>query len=154
MPGVPDVYQGTELVDLSLVDPDNRRPVDYEQRIAAAGAAGRRRPARADLADEKLLVTSRALRLRRQNPEAFAGSYRPLPTSNGHAVAFARGDAVITHRDPAAGCSAPAGRLGRQHRRTADGDWQDVLTGRAVGSGAARIHELLADLPVALLARS
>jgi (1->4)-alpha-D-glucan 1-alpha-D-glucosylmutase len=153
MPGVPDVYQGTELVDLSLVDPDNRRPVDYQDRVdrlSHLDAGGKP----ADLSDEKLLVTSRALRIRRQYPEAFAGSYTPLPTSSGHAVAFARGDAVVTiaTRLPAA-----LHRLGGWGDSTVvlpNGQWKNVLTGREVGSGAARIHELLADHPVALLVRS
>jgi (1->4)-alpha-D-glucan 1-alpha-D-glucosylmutase len=153
MPGVPDVYQGTELVDLSLVDPDNRRPVDYQHRIDRL----RRLDDGAkpdDLSDEKLLVTSRALRLRRQYPEAFAGSYTPLPTSNGHAVAFARGDAVIT---VATRLPAALHRLGGWGDSTVvlpGGQWKNVLTGHEVGSGAARIHALLEDLPVALLVRS
>ena len=152
MPGVPDVYQGTELVDLSLVDPDNRRPVDYQHRIDRL----RRLDDGAkpdDLSDEKLLVTSRALRLRRQYPEAFAGSYTPLPTSNGHAVAFARGDAVIT---VATRLPAALHRLGGWGDSTVvlpSGQWKNVLTGHEVGSGAARIHELLENLPVALLRR-
>ncbi|GAB2565757.1 malto-oligosyltrehalose synthase [Kribbella endophytica] len=152
MPGVPDVYQGSELVDLSLVDPDNRRPVDYEeriQRLARLDGGG----APQGLADEKLLVTSRALRLRRQNAEAFAGSYRPLPTSNGHAVAFARGGAVITLATRLPVALHRLGGWGDSTVVLPSGDWQDVLTGRAVGSGAARIDELLAELPVALLAR-
>jgi (1->4)-alpha-D-glucan 1-alpha-D-glucosylmutase len=153
MPGVPDVYQGSEFVDLSLVDPDNRRPVDYSSRVA--------RLARLDsgahpdgLADEKLLVTSRALRLRRQEAEAFAGSYKPLPTSSGHAVAFARGDAAVTIATRLPVALHRLGGWGDSTVVLPDGDWQDVLTGRPVGSGAARIHELLAELPVALLARS
>ncbi|HEY4569867.1 MAG TPA: malto-oligosyltrehalose synthase, partial [Kribbella sp.] len=153
MPGVPDVYQGTELVDLSLVDPDNRRPVDYQDRIERLQRlddGGKPN----DLSDEKLLVTSRALRIRRQYPEAFAGSYVPLPISNGHAVAFCRGDAVIgvATRLPAA-----LQRLGGWGDSTVvlpSGQWKNVLTGREVGSGAARIDELLQDLPVALLVRS
>ncbi|MFB6720100.1 malto-oligosyltrehalose synthase [Kribbella sp. NPDC056345] len=153
MPGVPDVYQGTELVDLSLVDPDNRRAVDYSDRVERLRRLDEgARPD--DLSDEKLLVTARALRLRRQYPEAFAGGYTPLPTSNGHAVAFARGDAVITiaTRLPAA-----LHRLGGWGDSTVvlpSGEWKNVLTGRDVGSGAARIQELLEDLPVALLVRS
>jgi (1->4)-alpha-D-glucan 1-alpha-D-glucosylmutase len=153
MPGVPDVYQGTELVDLSLVDPDNRRPVDYQHRIGRL----RRLDDGAkpdDLSDEKLLVTSRALRIRRQYPDAFTGSYTPLPTSNGHAVAFARGDAVIT---VATRLPAALHRLGGWGESTVvlpSGEWKNVLTGRVVGSGSARIHELLEDLPVALLVRS
>ncbi|WP_433014893.1 malto-oligosyltrehalose synthase [Kribbella sp. CA-294648] len=153
MPGVPDVYQGTELVDLSLVDPDNRRPVDYGQRIEQlarldSGAHPR------GLAEEKLLVTSRALRLRRQSPEAFAGSYTPLPTSNGHAVAFSRGDAVLTIATRLPVALHRLGGWGDSTVVLPEGDWKDVLTGRSMGSGAARIHDLLADLPVALLARS
>lgn len=153
MPGVPDVYQGTEFVDLSLVDPDNRRPVDYGQRIEQlarldSGAHPR------GLAEEKLLVTSRALRLRRQNPSAFAGSYTPLPTSNGHAVAFSRGDDVLTIATRLPVALHRLGGWGDSTVVLPDGGWKDVLTGRSVGSGAARIHDLLADLPVALLARS
>ncbi len=108
-PGVPDVYQGTELWDLSLVDPDNRRPVDFAARRAllgeldampglggGAGAAA----ARALIADWKsgrikLLVTAAALRLRRTHPARFLeGEYRALPVTGaraGHLVALARG---------------------------------------------------------------
>jgi (1->4)-alpha-D-glucan 1-alpha-D-glucosylmutase len=153
MPGVPDVYQGTELVELSLVDPDNRRPVDYQQRIERLRRLDDGgKPD--DLSDEKLLITSRALRVRRQYPEAFAGSYTPLPTSNGHAVAVARGDAVIT---VATRLPAALQRLGGWGDSTVvlpSGQWKNVLTGREVGSGAGRIEDLLTDLPVALLVRS
>ncbi|MEV5961927.1 malto-oligosyltrehalose synthase [Kribbella sp. NPDC051952] len=153
MPGVPDVYQGSELIDLSLVDPDNRRPVDYQHRVDRLrrlddGGAP------ADLSDEKLLVTSRALRIRRQYPEAFAGSYTPLPTSNGHAVAFARGDAVITVATRLPAALHRLGGWGDSTLVLPPGQWKNVLTGRELGSGAARIHELLEDLPVALLVRS
>ena len=153
MPGVPDVYQGTELVDLSLVDPDNRRPVDYQHRIDRLQRLDD--GAKPDnLSDEKLLVTSRALRTRRTYPDAFTGAYTPLPTSNGHAVAFARGDTVIT---VATRLPAALYRLGGWGESTVvlpSGEWTNVLTGRVVGSGPARIHELLEDLPVALLVRS
>ncbi|MFI5713035.1 malto-oligosyltrehalose synthase [Kribbella sp. NPDC051620] len=153
MPGVPDVYQGTELVDLSLVDPDNRRPVDYSlrvDRLARLDAGARPH----GLAEEKLLVTAKALRLRRQNPEAFAGSYKPLPTSSGHAVAFCRGDAVVTIATRLPVALHRLGGWGDSTVVLPEGNWQDVLTGRAVGSGSARIRELLEDLPVALLTRS
>jgi (1->4)-alpha-D-glucan 1-alpha-D-glucosylmutase len=153
MPGVPDVYQGTELVDLSLVDPDNRRPVDYEQRIDRLKRLdGGGKPE--DLSDEKLLITSRALRIRRQYQEAFAGSYTPLPTSNGHAVAFARGDAVITVATRLPAALQRLGGWGDSAVVLPSGQWKNVLTGREVGSGAARIEDLLTDLPVALLVRS
>jgi (1->4)-alpha-D-glucan 1-alpha-D-glucosylmutase len=153
MPGVPDVYQGTELVDLSLVDPDNRRPVDYEQRIERLKRLDGGGKAE-DLSDEKLLITSRALRIRRQYQEAFAGSYTPLPTSNGHAVAFARGDAVITVATRLPAALQRLGGWGDSAVVLPSGQWKNVLTGREVGSGAARIEDLLTDLPVALLVRS
>ena len=107
-PGIPDFYQGTDLWDFSLVDPDNRRPVDFDRRrallddvdrILAAPAAERK----ARLADTlaawrdgriKLLVTAAGLRLRREKPELFlAGDYLPLDTDlavEGSAIAFAR----------------------------------------------------------------
>lgn len=95
MPGVPDAYQGTEFRDGSLTDPDNRRPVDFDARISALAEldAG----AQPEYTEEaaKLLVVSRALRLRRDRPELFGG-YRPVPVQGSaaaHAVAFDRGDA-------------------------------------------------------------
>ncbi len=98
MPGVPDVYQGTELWDNSLVDPDNRRPVDFAVRPRPAGparrAAGGRRSTPSGAA--KLLVVSRALRLRRDRPELFTG-YRPVRAdgpARGHVVAFDRGGVI------------------------------------------------------------
>ena len=102
-PGVPDIYQGCELWDLSLVDPDNRRPVDYAlrarlldevERIADAAEAAALVEAKDD-GRIKLLVTSRALRYRRDNPRLFApGGYTPITVEGKHAdniVAFARG---------------------------------------------------------------
>jgi (1->4)-alpha-D-glucan 1-alpha-D-glucosylmutase len=104
-PGVPDIYQGTELWDLSLVDPDNRRPVDFARRRAALAEVlrvperGRSELARALLAAwpdgrVKLYVTHRALTLRRARPELFrAGAYLPLEADGpraDHVVAFAR----------------------------------------------------------------
>ncbi len=93
MPGVPDVYQGTELWDCSLVDPDNRRPVDFaRRRELLARLDGGWLPAdRATSGAAKLLVVARALRLRRDRPELFSG-YRPLAADGPaaeHAVAFA-----------------------------------------------------------------
>jgi (1->4)-alpha-D-glucan 1-alpha-D-glucosylmutase len=111
-PGVPDTYQGTELWDFSLVDPDNRRPVDYERRATLLAALDRRAEAdrtglAKDLADQpedgriKLYVASRALRLRRDLPAPFAGDYVPLEVGGrraGHVFCFVRsggGDAVM-----------------------------------------------------------
>ncbi len=160
MPGVPDVYQGTELEETSLVDPDNRRPVDYAERSARLtrlddGASPR------DLHDEKLLVTSRALRLRRDRPDVFVGetaTYAPLPTTTGHLVAFARGDAggpsVISL---ATRLPVELDRLGGWGEHTValpEGEWTDVLTGRSAGAGTVGVGALLDRYPVALLVRA
>ncbi len=159
LPGVPDVYQGTELVDLSLVDPDNRRPVDYDarrRRLARLDAGDRPR----DLDDEKLLVVSRALRLRREHPQWFIGpdsTYVPVATTTGNAVAVGRGDgdgvqvvAIATR------LAVSLLRYGGWRDHTAslpEGRWRDLLTGREVDGGAVAIADLLPDLPVALLLR-
>ncbi|CAN5388947.1 malto-oligosyltrehalose synthase [soil metagenome] len=147
LPGVPDTYQGTELVDLSLVDPDNRRPVDYADRMARlqrldAGAAP------VDLSDEKLLVTSRALRLRRERPEVFSGTYEPVASASPHVLGFVRGDTIATvvTRWP--------GRLGSWGDVTVElpGTWTDLLTG-ATFSDRLRCAELFDARPVALLVK-
>jgi (1->4)-alpha-D-glucan 1-alpha-D-glucosylmutase len=96
LPGIPDVYQGTELVDLSLVDPDNRRPVDFAARAARLARLDAGAPPE-DLDDRKLLVTSRLLRLRREHPEWFltAGGYEPLDPGRPDVVAYRRGPVVV-----------------------------------------------------------
>jgi (1->4)-alpha-D-glucan 1-alpha-D-glucosylmutase len=87
-PGVPDTYQGTEFWDLSLVDPDNRRAVDY---------AARRDALRTQTGDgsEKQSVIAAALAVRREFPDAFAGAYTPLATDDAGVLAYARGDDVV-----------------------------------------------------------
>lgn len=155
-PGVPDVYQGTELWDLSLVDPDNRRPVDYAARrtLLARIDDGWQPPVDASGA-AKLLLVSRALRLRRDRPDLFT-RYTPLETAGSaseHAIAFDRGGAV------AIATRLPLGLVGRGNWGDTvvmlpAGTWRDELTGREVAGGAARLAEVLADYPVALLVRS
>jgi len=160
MPGVPDVYQGTEVEETSLVDPDNRRPVDYAERSARLTRLdGGARPIGLD--DEKLLVTFRALRTRRDAPEVFVGeqaTYTALPTSTAHLIAFARGDTsgprVITLATRLAGGLAAIGGWGSHSVALPDGSWTDVLTGRPSEGGTVRCADLLTDLPVALLVRS
>ena len=135
LPGVPDVYQGTESVAMSLVDPDNRRPVDYED-LAARLTRLRGRAKPRTLADEKLLVTARTLAVRRNQPDAFIGEragYHPLASSSGHAIVFARSvddeDSVVTIATRVAG---ELERLGGWHDHTVqlpEGSWKDVLTG-------------------------
>jgi (1->4)-alpha-D-glucan 1-alpha-D-glucosylmutase len=102
-PGVPDIYQGTELWDQSLVDPDNRRPVDYALRArlldelttaAPSPALARNLLAQKEDGRIKLYLTSRALAFRAAHPDLFArGDYLPLTAEGSaadHVVAFAR----------------------------------------------------------------
>jgi (1->4)-alpha-D-glucan 1-alpha-D-glucosylmutase len=107
VPGVPDVYQGTELWDLSLVDPDNRRPVDFDVRasmLALPGSEPDWQKLRESWPDGriKLALTARLLALRRELPALFRdGAYAPIEVRGPHAnevLAFARvsgADAVI-----------------------------------------------------------
>ncbi len=156
MPGVPDVYQGTELWDFSLVDPDNRRPVDYalRRRLLAALDDGEV-PAVDETGAAKLLVVSRALRARRDHPEWFAG-YEPIAvTGSGadHVVAYDRGGVVaVGTRLPAALAATGWGDTALQ---LPTGAWRDLLTGERFVSDVAGIAAdlLLARLPVALLVR-
>jgi (1->4)-alpha-D-glucan 1-alpha-D-glucosylmutase len=154
MPGVPDVYQGTELWEDSLVDPDNRRPVDFglhatmldeldsgtdAPRIGGDGAA-------------KLWVVSRALRLRRDYPDLFE-SYTPLLATGAaaqHAVAFDRGGVITVATRLPVGLERAGGWAGT----TLDigGSAADVISGRR-WSGTVALAELLAEYPVALLVR-
>jgi (1->4)-alpha-D-glucan 1-alpha-D-glucosylmutase len=165
LPGVPDVYQGTELVDLTLVDPDNRRPVDFgPRRERLARLDGLRPGERAgDLDDEKLLVTSRALRLRRDHPEWFTGpeaTYAAVPATSAHALAVGRGDsagvhvvAVVTRLSERL---AASGGWGDAAVAVPPGAWHEVLTGRDLTVEAEEgwpLADLLRDLPVALLVR-
>lgn len=95
-PGIPDVYQGTELWEDTLVDPDNRRRVDYSVRRRLLAGLD---PATAVDERVKLLVTAESLRVRRERPASFVGAdYRPVyaegPAAE-HLVGFARGDDVI-----------------------------------------------------------
>jgi (1->4)-alpha-D-glucan 1-alpha-D-glucosylmutase len=129
LPGVPDVYQGSELGDLSLVDPDNRRPVDFDAAEASLAAGDNRKQA----------LTVRALRLRRDRPELFT-SYTPLRAEGEaaeHAVAFDRGGAVaVVTRLP----------LGLARR----GGWRGTTLVLPDGY-ARRMADLLGDEPAAVL---
>jgi maltooligosyltrehalose synthase len=154
MPGVADVYQGCELTGLSLVDPDNRRPVDYERRRRLLAALQGDPDQMAGLDAEKLLVTSRALWLRRDHPGWFAGGYTPLAAEGPaaeHAVAFLRGEHAVTvaTRLPAGlrrrgGWADTALPLPELH-------WRDVLTGTRHAGLRPLMSELTRRLPVALL---
>jgi (1->4)-alpha-D-glucan 1-alpha-D-glucosylmutase len=149
MPGVPDVYQGQELSELTLVDPDNREPVDYGARESMLAALDRDAAVPA-----KLMVTARALRERRDRPGAFAASYRPLAVlgeAADHAIAFLRGDsvAVVATRLPAR--LAAKGGWGETRVDLPAARWVDALTGAPVQGD--RLAAILRTSPVALLVR-
>jgi (1->4)-alpha-D-glucan 1-alpha-D-glucosylmutase len=131
-PGVADIYQGDELVSLSLVDPDNRRAIDWQRRrealsvvranpegdpaaLAAASAAG------ASAADiRKLQLVVRALDLRARKPEAFAGAYEPIDAGD-RAIAYVRGGAVLVAAEIfPGGADAVVDVPGRGRTRLAD----------------------------------
>lgn len=166
-PGVPDLYQGSEVWNLSLVDPDNRRPVDYGAlrallaRVETANLA-ELREAMSDGA-LKLHVVRAALRLRREQRAIFVeGEYRPLDAGE-HAIAFARiheGRTVvcITARHGARMTgAAPAWAIGsawgeRGVELPPAPGYRCVISGRKVLGGArVKLAEVFADLPVALL---
>jgi (1->4)-alpha-D-glucan 1-alpha-D-glucosylmutase len=160
-PGVPDTYQGSELWDLSLVDPDNRRPVDYELRAQLLaeldnGIAVEQIVAKTDTGLPKLWVAHAALTLRRQHPEWFGteAAYTPLPAEGprrDHLVAFLRGDniAVFVPRLPL--------KLSNNWSATTveipSGKWKNILTGELQTGGRLRVQTLLQRFPVALLTK-
>ena len=152
MPGVPDVYQGCELAGLALVDPDNRQPADFTRgrELLAAQRAGR--PA-AGLDGEKLLVTSTALKLRRAHPDWFAAGYQPLAAEGpaaGHAVAFARGQAVTVVTRRPAGLRRRGGWAGTVLPLPA-GTYRDLLTGATQAGPRPLLSTITERHPVALL---
>lgn len=166
-PGVPDFYQGTELWQFSLVDPDNRRPVDYKRRSALLETLRRReaedsigliRELAADpQCDEtKLWATYKSLQARKLHPDLFLrGEYIPIEAHGPkaeHVIAFAR-----RHDDRTAIAIAPrfTVSLGDWADTTLDlpeAEYQDALTGLIRSTN--RLAELLKDFPVALLIQS
>jgi (1->4)-alpha-D-glucan 1-alpha-D-glucosylmutase len=150
MPGVPDVYQGTELWDDSLVDPDNRRPVDFAQRIRLLEEFGDGPPSVDETGAAKLWITRQALRLRRSRPESFS-SYQPVVASgpaHDHLIGFDRGGAITLATRLPVGLAAAGGW--RDSTVELPGECVDVLTGRR-WSVAVAANDLLAAYPVALL---
>jgi (1->4)-alpha-D-glucan 1-alpha-D-glucosylmutase len=149
-PGVPDVYQGTELVTLSLVDPDNRRPVDYDVRRARQQRL-RSGAAPADLDDEKLLVTRTAVRARRDAPDSFAGTYEAFESGDDCLLGFFRGGDHLTLVTRWPTTLAARGGWADSTVQLPGRAWTDALTGRRIGSGRQRVQDIFASLPVALL---
>ncbi|MGH9070376.1 MAG: malto-oligosyltrehalose synthase, partial [Acidimicrobiales bacterium] len=177
VPGVPDIYQGCECWDYSLVDPDNRRPVDFGARAELLGRAGSLAPmdlaCPSDSGLQKLALTHRALRLRREHRSWLGpgASYQPLTASGpaaGHVVAFCRADSVVTviprlvHTLAGGVWNGVAQAVSRALSGTTialgEGEWVDEMTGDRLGSGVGGgcwdVGELLARFPVALLSRA
>lgn len=163
-PGVPDLYQGAELWDLSLVDPDNRRPVDYRLRMKlldeirqmplAVGAAEVMR--RMDDGLPKMWTIYQALHLRRERPENFGAdaAYIPLNIEGvkaKHVIAYLRGEGIATvvPRFP----YLLAGDWQQTVVLLPEGRWINRLTGASLSGRKVALEELLREFPVALLVK-
>ncbi|MFF0490794.1 malto-oligosyltrehalose synthase [Nocardia sp. NPDC004068] len=158
-PGIPDIYQGCELWEDSLVDPDNRRPVDFGARLAMLQSLTGT-PELDTSGAAKMWVVAYALWLRRERPDCFVGgAYLPLQATGEraeHLLAYARGKAgeppqVIVAVTRHSVALADAG-WGDTTLALPEGNWTDRLTGH-VCTGSARVEKLFARLPVALLVR-
>ena len=159
-PGIPDLYQGTELWDLSLVDPDNRRPVDYELRRRLLseldGLCPEKVVARSDEGLPKLFMIRQALRTRNLQGDSFGAqaSYRPLWAAGpkaAHIVAFERGGNVIS---VAPRLVVGMGDWDATILEIPDGDWQNQFTGDVLHGGKAELGEIFKRFPVALLTKN
>ncbi len=159
-PGVPDLYQGSELWDLSLVDPDNRRPVDYDLRrrllTEMRGMSAESVLERWDDGLPKLWTIVHGLKVRRDLPRSFGpeGAYEPMEATGSkseHVIAFVRGGDVVT--------VAPRlpltlnGDWGDTRLTLPEGVWRNRLCGDVLDGGEVRISSLLKGFPVALLVK-
>lgn len=157
-PGVPDLYQGTELWDRSLVDPDNRRAVDYEERrkkLDQAAAVDDPRTIHDCMSSgvPKLFLIQRVLQFRRHRSDLFgpAGTYQPLHATGSkatHVVSYSRGDGAVV--------VAPRflltlnGDWSDTRLPLPPGEWRNIFTGQTA-AGEPEVGEMLRDFPVALL---
>jgi len=147
MPGVPDLYQGTECEYRALVDPDNRRPVSFPP------------DAPEGLSAEKAALTKAALRLRRRRPAVFGESaaYEPLPSRGegaAHCLAFSRSGEVITAVTRLSRRLEEEGGWRDTELPLPPGRWTDLLAPGREFMGHVRVESLFARLPVALLERT
>ncbi len=149
---MPDIYQGTEVWNLRLVDPDNRRPVDYDATRTVLDSIGDSPPALSDGGAAKMFLLQRALAVRAELPEAFGvvSTYEPLVATGVHAervIAYIRGHQAI----------AVSPRLTYELPDMTDttlplppGTWTDRFSGRT-HHGVVSLAELWGDFPVSLL---
>jgi (1->4)-alpha-D-glucan 1-alpha-D-glucosylmutase len=144
-PGIPDIYQGDELPFLALVDPDNRRPVDWDwYRAGLARLMGGGEPGE-EL--RKMWLVLRLLGLRARRPEPFAGGYEPLETDDRTCAYLRGGDVlVVVHTRPGpaeGGLPAPAG------------EWRDVLRGELRSfQGSEPLAQIVDDRGIAVYERA
>jgi (1->4)-alpha-D-glucan 1-alpha-D-glucosylmutase len=163
-PGMPDLYQGGELWDLSLVDPDNRRPVDYalrkrllcELKQMAGNDVAAQVMTRAEEGLPKMWTIHKALEVRRERPDCFntEAEYTPIEvdgTKHDHVIAYLRGEDVVTV------VPRLIVKLDESWKDTIvvlpKGRWRNRLTGGVVAGGVISMKMLLKDFPVALLVR-
>jgi (1->4)-alpha-D-glucan 1-alpha-D-glucosylmutase len=161
-PGVPDFYQGTELWDFSLVDPDNRRPVDFARRTAMLKQMPPPTSLLRTWADGriKLFVTARVLAARARHAETFrSGAYRALETGTESAVAFARGEDIVVVvprlttrlvKPP----QFPLAEVWGEHALPVSGRWRNVFTEDVVEGDTLMLRDVFAAFPVAVLERA
>ena len=167
-PGVPDIYQGCEIWDLSTVDPDNRRPVDYAHRRellkGLEGAAAAEMLVQWHDGRIKLHVTRAILRYRREHPALFSeGSYTPIALEGEQArnfIAFQRqhwNESLLVIAAIRLGAKLDLAKLGEGVSvAVADGAWKSILTGASIQAVGGRIdiHAALGGMPVAVLGAS
>lgn len=157
-PGVPDIYQGSEMWELSLVDPDNRRAVDFAARerllaeVREAGAAGAM--SRSDEGAPKLWLVARLLDARRKDPALFAGrSYRPIEARGVKAacvVSFVRERLLVLVPRLVTGLG---GEWADTTVELPAGRWRSLLTDDEQEGGTVSVGDLVRDFPVAVLSR-
>lgn len=175
-PGIPDIYQGCELWDLSFVDPDNRRAVDYQRRkeMLAELIVKEKEGNKALISFvkenwkegyEKLLVTWKMLRFRRNNPKLFTrGEYLPIPVSSKEpeAIAFARryeeGQIVVVAPLGIAGRLVNRNTIIKKYTGTMElpvsipGQWKNLFTGESfISGGQLTLQDIFQSFPVAVL---
>ena len=159
-PGVPDIYQGAELWEHSLTDPDNRRPVDFDARASLLAELPNldceQIMARAHQGLPKLWLIRQALHLRRNHPQAFGanGDYKAIAGAGSkasHVIAFLRGNSALI--------IVPRLVIGLgedwddTHIQVPGGHWHNLLTGETLEGGNLPVARLLTRFPVALLSR-
>ncbi|HYO77272.1 MAG TPA: malto-oligosyltrehalose synthase [Thermoanaerobaculia bacterium] len=158
--GLPDFYQGSEMWDFSLVDPDNRRPVDYEKRMAALRKLPSPQALMRGWADGriKLFTTARSLAARARNAEAFRGAYRAVETGTPNAVAFTRGSdevlVCVPRLTTQIGKSFPVGEVWGDRSIDIGGRWKNAFTGETIEGERLALRDVFAAFPVAILEKA